>query len=138
MAHKLARKYLFPLLPKIDFAIVGEPTLGQIAVAERGLMVLDVVATGVAGHAARKEGVNAIYKAIQDIQWFQTFQFPKVSDELGEVGMMVTQINAGSQHNVVPAECSFVVDIRVNDCYSNKVFPLLNSKQNLSIRLAMF
>ena len=119
ISGKNGMEALFPILPKIDFAIVGEPTLGQIAVAERGLMVLDVVATGVAGHAARKEGVNAIYKALQDIQWFQTYQFPKVSDELSEVGMMVTQINAGSQHNVVPAECNFVVDIRVNDCYSN-------------------
>ncbi len=119
ISGKNGMEALFPILPKIDFAIVGEPTLGQIAVAERGLMVLDVVATGVAGHAARKEGVNAIYKALQDIQWFQTYQFPKVSEELSEVGMMVTQINAGSQHNVVPAECNFVVDIRVNDCYSN-------------------
>lgn len=119
ISGKNGMEILFPILPKIDFAIVGEPTLGQIAVAERGLMVLDVVAHGIAGHAARKEGVNAIYKALEDINWFQNYKFHKVSEELGEVGMMVTQINAGTQHNVVPAECSFVVDIRVNDCYTN-------------------
>lgn len=120
ISGKNGMEYLFPKLPKIDFAIVGEPTLMQIAIAERGLMVLDCTAKGKSGHAARKEGVNAIYKAMQDIEWFRTFEFPKVSEEMGPVGMNVTVINAGKQHNVVPAECSFVVDVRVNDRYTNQ------------------
>ncbi|MFD2597888.1 M20 family metallo-hydrolase [Sphingobacterium corticis] len=102
-----------------SFAIVGEPTLLDLAVAEKGLMVLDGLAIGESGHAAREEGVNAIYKALADINWFQTFQFPKVSSYLGPVKMSVTMINAGSQHNVVPAECSYVVDVRTTDVYSN-------------------
>ena len=107
-------------LPKIDFAIVGEPTQMHPAVAERGLMVLDCVAKGVSGHAAREEGVNAIYQAMQDIEWFRTHKFPKSSALLGDVKMSVTQIMAGTQHNVIPDECSFVVDVRSNECYSNK------------------
>lgn len=105
-------------LPPIDFAIVGEPTLCAMAVAEKGLMVLDCVAKGKAGHAAREEGVNAIYKAMDDIQWFRTFRFPEVSPTLGEVKMTVTVIHAGKQHNVVPAECQFTVDVRVTDKYT--------------------
>ncbi|MBX2963756.1 MAG: M20 family metallo-hydrolase [Cyclobacteriaceae bacterium] len=105
-------------LPKIDFAIVGEPTLCQMAVAEKGLLVLDCVAKGKAGHAAREEGENAIYKALWDIEWFRSFRFPKVSPTLGEVKMSVTVIHAGEQHNVVPAECTFTVDIRVTDAYT--------------------
>lgn len=120
ISGKNGMEYIYPKLPKIDFAIVGEPTLMQIAIAERGLMVLDCEAQGVSGHAARKEGVNAIYEAIKDIEWFQNFEFPKVSDEMGPVGMNVTVINAGKQHNVVPAKCDFVVDVRVNDCYTNQ------------------
>jgi len=104
----------------IDFAIVGEPTLLHLAVAEKGLMVLDCEAKGAAGHAARNEGDNAIYKAMEAIQWFKTFQFPKTSDFLGPVKMSVTMINAGSQHNVVPASCTFVVDVRTTDVYSNQ------------------
>ncbi len=111
---------LWSSLPKIDLAIVGEPTKMELAVAERGLMVLDCVAKGRAGHAARNEGVNAIYEALKDIKWFTTHQFPKVSDVLGPVKMSVTVIEAGSQHNVVPAECKFVVDVRVPDTYSNE------------------
>lgn len=107
-------------LPKIDFAIVGEPTQMNIAVAEKGLMVLDCTATGIAGHAARNEGENAIYKAILDIEWFRTYEFAKKTDLLGPVKMSVTQINAGTQHNVVPDKCSFVVDVRSNEMYSNK------------------
>lgn len=102
-----------------DFAIVGEPTLLDLAVAEKGLMVLDCTAYGVSGHAAREEGVNAIYEAIEDITWFRTYKFPKESAFLGPVKMSVTVINAGSQHNVVPAECKYVVDVRTTDVYSN-------------------
>lgn len=105
---------------KFDLAIVGEPTGMQPAVAEKGLMVLDCQTTGVAGHAARKEGVNAIYKAITEIAWFKDFTFPKISPFLGPVKMSVTQVEAGSQHNVVPDKCSFVVDIRGNGCYTNE------------------
>ncbi len=107
-------------LGKLDFGIIGEPTLMQLAVAERGLMVLDCVAHGKAGHAAREEGENAIYNAMKDIEWFRTFQFEKESDAFGPIKMSVTVINAGSQHNVVPASCSFVVDVRVTDAYRNE------------------
>ena len=107
-------------LPKIDFAIVGEPTNMQFAVAEKGLMVLDCTAHGKAGHAARNEGENAIYKALADIEWFRNYRFPNVSEFLGEVKMSVTQINAGTQHNVVPDRCTFVVDIRSNELYYNE------------------
>lgn len=102
-----------------DFAIVGEPTLLDLAVAEKGLMVLDCTTYGESGHAAREEGVNAIYKAIKDINWFNSFKFPKESSFLGPVKMSVTVIHAGSQHNVVPAECKYVVDVRTTDVYSN-------------------
>lgn len=103
------------------FAIVGEPTLTNLAIAEKGLLVLDCVATGKAGHAARNEGENAIYKAMQDINWFQTYQFPKISKTLGPIKMSVTSINTENKaHNVVPAICSFVVDIRVTDAYSHE------------------
>lgn len=109
---------IWQLLPSIDFAIVGEPTLCQMAVAEKGLMVLDCVARGKSGHAAREEGVNALYEALKDIEWFRTYKFPKVSKTLGEIKMTVTIISAGKQHNVVPAECSFTVDVRVTDMYT--------------------
>lgn len=107
-------------LPKVDLAIVGEPTSLQPAVAEKGLMVLDCVIRGKAGHAAREEGVNAIYKALKDIEWFRTHRFERVSPLLGAVKMTVTGIEAGTQHNVVPAECRFMVDVRVNECYRNE------------------
>ncbi len=110
---------LIPHLPKIDAAIVGEPTLMQMAIAERGLMVLDCVAEGKAGHAARNEGENAIYKAIADIEWFNTYQFPKVSDLLGANKMSVTVIETSNKaHNVVPPSCQFVVDTRINELYN--------------------
>lgn len=105
-------------LPKIDCAIVGEPTLCEAAVAEKGLMVLDCVAKGRAGHAAREEGLNAIYQALEDIEWFRGYEFPKVSQTLGRVKMSVTVINAGQAHNQVPAECKFTVDVRVTDSYT--------------------
>ncbi|PZR37296.1 MAG: acetylornithine deacetylase [Azospira oryzae] len=104
-------------LPPIDCAIVGEPTLTDIASAEKGLMVIDCVAHGKAGHAAREEGVNAIYEALKDIEWFRNYSFPKVSDTLGKVKMSVTVINAGQAHNQVPPECKFTVDIRATDAY---------------------
>ncbi len=128
-------EYLYNYLPKIDFAIIGEPTLMQISIAERGLMVLDCKAVGQSGHAARKEGVNAIYKAIDDINWFNSYVFPKHSEELGGISMNVTVINAGSQHNVVPAECSFVVDVRVNDQYSNQeVLDIITDRVSCEVR----
>lgn len=105
-------------LPKIDCAIVGEPTLTEIAVAEKGLMVLDCLVKGKAGHAAREEGVNAIYESLKDIEWFRTYSFPKVSEMLGQVKMSVTVIHAGQAHNQVPAECKFTVDVRATDAYS--------------------
>jgi acetylornithine deacetylase len=105
-------------LPAIDCAIVGEPTLTDIAIAEKGLMVLDCVSIGKAGHAAREEGVNAIYEALKDIEWFRTYQFPKISDTLGKVKMSVTVIQAGQAHNQVPPECKFTVDVRVTDAYT--------------------
>ncbi|MBR5138019.1 MAG: M20 family metallo-hydrolase [Alistipes sp.] len=111
---------VLPELGKIDFAIVGEPTAMHPAVAEKGLMVLDCTAYGVAGHAAREEGVNAIYKAMRDMEWFRTFRFERISPMLGPVKMSVTGVQAGTQHNVVPAECKFMVDVRVNECYQNE------------------
>lgn len=111
---------IIPILPPITAAIVGEPTGMQLAIAEKGLMVLDVTAYGRAGHAARNEGDNAIYKVLEDIAWFRDHQFEKVSPLLGPVKMSVTQVNAGTQHNVVPDHCTFVVDIRSNELYSNE------------------
>ena len=111
---------VLPQLPPIALGVVGEPTEMHPAIAEKGLMVLDVTAHGKAGHAARDEGENAIYKALDDIQWFRNYRFPKESSFLGPVKMSVTQVNAGTQHNVVPDICTFVVDIRSNECYSNE------------------
>ena len=113
-------EHVLKSMPTIDFGIVGEPTQMQMAVAEKGLVVLDCVSHGEAGHAARDEGDNAIYKAMLDIDWFRCFSFPLTSNYLGDVKMSVTQINAGSQHNVVPDSCSFVVDVRTTDKYSNQ------------------
>jgi acetylornithine deacetylase len=111
---------IIPELGQLDFGIVGEPTLMQLAIAERGLMVLDCTAHGKAGHAAREEGENAIYNALADIEWFRTFKFPEESEVFGPIKMSVTIINAGSQHNVVPASCVFTVDVRVTDAYRNE------------------
>jgi acetylornithine deacetylase len=107
-------------LGTIDLGVVGEPTSMDMAIAERGLIVLDCTAHGKSGHAARGEGENALYKAMEDIKWFQSYEFEKISDVLGKVNMTVTQIEAGSQHNVVPDECRFVVDVRPNEYYSNE------------------
>ena len=110
---------LLPSLGKIEFGIVGEPTKMQLAVAEKGLLVLDCVAQGKAGHAAREEGENAIYKALKDIEWFRTYRATQVSDLLGPVKMSVTVIDTDNKaHNVVPSQCHFVVDVRVNELYS--------------------
>lgn len=111
---------VLPLLPSIDVALVGEPTGMQPAIAEKGLMVLDVTAHGKAGHAARDEGDNAIYRALADIDWFRHHKWEKVSPLLGAVKMSVTVIHAGTQHNVVPDACTFTVDVRSNECYTNQ------------------
>lgn len=112
-------QYALKYLPPIEFAIVGEPTLLQMAIAERGLVVLDCTMEGKAGHAAREEGENAIYKAMKDIEWFRHYRFEKVSGLLGPVKMSVTSIETGNKtHNIIPAECKYVVDVRVNELYS--------------------
>jgi acetylornithine deacetylase len=115
----LGIRSMVPLLPEIDFAIVGEPTQMHLAVAEKGLLVLDCYARGEAGHAAHSKGNNAIYKAMNAIKWFETYKFDLVSETLNDTKMTVTQVEAGSQHNVVSSVCHFVVDIRVNDLYNN-------------------
>jgi acetylornithine deacetylase len=109
---------LLPALPPVTLGIVGEPTGMQPAVAEKGLMVLDCTVHGKAGHAARNEGENAIYKSLNAIHWFQEKKFPQQSNFLGPVKMTVTMVNAGTQHNVVPDKCEFVVDVRINEFYS--------------------
>ncbi len=110
---------VLPSLPKIDFGIVGEPTLLEMAIAERGLLVLDVVASGKSGHAAREEGESALYKILPDIEWFKSYEFEKISDLLGKVKMTVTVIETeNKQHNVVPSTCKIVVDVRVNELYT--------------------
>lgn len=110
---------IVPEIGDIALGVIGEPTKMQMAIAERGLMVLDCTAEGKSGHAARNEGINAIYEALTSIEWFRTWQFPRVSEYLGPVKTTVTMINAGTQHNVVPDKCTFVVDVRPNGMYSN-------------------
>ena len=123
-----------PELGQLEFAIVGEPTLMDLAIAERGLMVLDCVSHGKAGHAAREEGDNAIYKAIEDIEWFRTYEFAKKSTLFGPVKMSVTVIEAGSQHNVVPSVCKFTVDVRVTDAYRNEeVLKIIQQNVNCDV-----
>lgn len=109
-----------PLLPHIDLAIVGEPTGMNPAVTEKGLMVLDVIAHGKSGHAARNEGVNAIYEALDDMRWIRDYKFEKVSEFLGPTKMTLTVVNAGTQHNVIPDKCTMLVDIRTNEFYDNE------------------
>lgn len=111
---------VLPLLPHIDLAIVGEPTGMNPAVAEKGLMVLDVIAHGKSGHAARNEGVNAIYEALDDMRWIRDYKFEKVSEFLGPTKMTLTVVNAGTQHNVIPDKCTMLVDIRTNEFYENE------------------
>ena len=111
---------VLPEISPIEFALIGEPTRMELAIAEKGLLVLDCYAYGKSGHAARNEGENALYKAINDIEKIKNFRFEKISDILGEVKATVTQIEAGTQHNVMPDVCHFVVDVRTNEHYSNK------------------
>ena len=111
---------VLPLLPKTDVAIVGEPTGMQPAVAEKGLMVIDMTSHGKSGHAARNEGVNAIYEMLDDLTWIRNYKFKKESEFLGATKMTVTMINAGTQHNVIPDECKAVIDVRTNEYYQNE------------------
>lgn len=135
VSGKNGMELLLTELPHLDFAIVGEPTGMQMAIAEKGLMVVDCVAKGKSGHAARNEGINAIYKAIKDIEWIENAQLPKISPSLGPVKMTVTMVHAGTQHNVVPDECSFVIDVRSNECYSNQeVFSILDVNLDSEIK----
>lgn len=128
-----------PLLPAADVAIVGEPTGMQPAIAEKGLMVIDATARGKSGHAARGEGINAIYEALDDISWLRGYKFEKVSQLLGPTVMNVTIINAGTQHNVIPDECRFTIDIRTNEFYRNEdVFSFLSSKMKSELKARSF
>ncbi|MCD6354385.1 MAG: M20 family metallo-hydrolase [Prolixibacteraceae bacterium] len=120
-------EFILPNIAPVDFAIVGEPTHMELAIAEKGLLVLDCYAHGKSGHAARNEGENALYKALNDIQKLRNFKFEKLSNILGNVKITVTQIDAGTQHNVIPDICHFVVDVRTNENYSNKeVFGIID------------
>ena len=128
-----------PLLPEVCMAIVGEPTGMQPAVAEKGLMVVDAVARGKSGHAARGEGVNAIYEALDDLCWLRSYRFDKVSPLLGPTLMTVTVLSAGTQHNVVPDECRFTIDIRTNEYYTNEeVFEFLGTKLKSEVKARSF
>ena len=130
---------VLPLLPKIDVAVVGEPTGMQPAIAEKGLMVVDAVAKGRSGHAARCEGINAIYEALDDLEWIRRYQFNKVSRLLGPTVMNVTVLNAGTQHNVIPDECRFVIDVRTNEYYRNEdVFNILSLHMKSKIEARSF
>ena len=130
---------VIPTLPEIAFGIVGEPTGMKMAIAEKGLMVLDCKAIGKSGHAAHSNGINAIYKAMDDIRWFRTYEFPKTSEYLGMVKMSVTVINAGTQHNVIPGECSFVVDVRSNEMYTNQeLFDIINQSVQCEVSARSF
>lgn len=132
-------EHLLPDLGEIWAGIVGEPTQMRMAIAEKGLMVVDAEAKGVAGHAARNEGENAIYKALQDIDWIKNYQFPKASELVGPVKMTVTQMHAGTQHNVVPDSCRFVIDIRTNEFYSNReVFDVLQQHLQSEVKARSF
>ena len=128
-----------PLLPHIDLAIVGEPTGMNPAVAEKGLMVLDVIAHGKSGHAARNEGVNAIYEALDDMRWIRDYKFEKVSEFLGPTKMTLTVVNAGTQHNVIPDKCTMLVDIRTNEFYDNeKVFEFIRQHLKSEVKAHSF
>lgn len=130
---------VLPLLPKIDVAIVGEPTGMQPAIAERGLMVIDGVAYGKSGHAARNEGVNAIYEALDDLLFVRDHRFEKVSPLLGPTKMQCTVVNSGTQHNVVPDECRFIIDVRTNEYYTNEeVFDFLQSRIKSQLKARSF
>ncbi|WP_350289943.1 M20 family metallo-hydrolase [uncultured Croceitalea sp.] len=128
-AGDLSISALLPILPKIDLAIVGEPTLMQLAIAEKGLIVFDGKIEGTPSHAAHPNDNNSIYNTIEVLEWFKNYSFPKISEVLGPVKMTVTQINAGSQHNVVPAHVDLVIDTRVNDCYTNEEINTILQKE---------
>lgn len=139
VSGKNGMEHLLTQLPKIDVAMVGEPTGMQPAIAEKGLMVLDLTAHGISGHAARNEGDNAIYHAMEDIAWFQKFRFPKESNLLGPVKMTVTIVNAGTQHNVIPSECNFTVDVRSNELYSNEeIFDIVKENVKSEVKARSF
>ncbi len=128
-----------PLLPRISAAIVGEPTAMQPAFAEKGLMVIDATAHGRSGHAARAEGVNAIYEALDDLAWLRSYRFGKVSPLLGPTLATATVISAGTQHNVVPDECRFTIDVRTNELYTNEeAFGLLCSHMKSQLKARSF
>ena len=128
-----------PLLPHIDLAIVGEPTGMNPAVAEKGLMVLDVIVHGKSGHAARNEGVNAIYEALDDMRWIRDYKFEKVSEFLGPTKMTLTVVNAGTQHNVIPDKCTMLVDIRTNEFYDNEeVYELIRQHLKSEVKAHSF
>ena len=128
-----------PLLPHIDLAIVGEPTGMNPAVAEKGLMVLDVIAHGKSGHAARNEGVNAIYEALDDMRWIRDYKFEKVSEFLGPTKMTLTVVSAGTQHNVIPDKCTMLVDIRTNEFYDNEeVFEFIRQHLKSEVKAHSF
>jgi len=117
---------IIPILPKIDFAIIGEPTLMKMAIAERGLIVFDMKIKGTSSHAAHKNNDNPIIKSIQVLNWIKKLKFDRKSEFLGDVKATVTQIKSGNQHNVVPSELKLVLDVRVNDCYTNQeIFDIL-------------
>ncbi len=139
MASKNGLRALLNELPEIDFAIVGEPTGMNLAIAEKGLLVIDAVAKGKSGHTAHENTINAIYEALDDIAWIRQFQFPKQTAALGRVKMTVSMIEAGKQHNVVPANCSFVIDVRVNDAYTNEeVFEIIDRHTKSTLQARSF
>lgn len=139
VSGKNGMERVLKILPKIDVALVGEPTEMQPAIAEKGLMVLDAVAHGKSGHAARNEGDNAIYHALDDISWIRNCELPKTSDLLGPVKMTVTIVNAGTQHNVIPSECSFTIDVRSNELYSNEeIFDIISKNLKSEVKARSF
>jgi acetylornithine deacetylase len=139
VSGKNGMEHLLTVLPEIDVALVGEPTGMHPAIAEKGLMVLDLTAHGVSGHAARNEGDNAIYHALDDIAWFREYRFPKESPILGPVKMTVTIVNAGTQHNVIPSECTYTVDVRSNELYSNEeIFEIVRQNVKSEVKARSF
>ncbi|MGN0220871.1 MAG: M20 family metallo-hydrolase [Prevotella sp.] len=130
---------VLPMLPPVTVAIVGEPTGMQPAIAERGLMVIDGHAHGKSGHAARNEGVNAIYEALDDLLWLRDYRFERVSNLLGETKVSVTVIHSGTQHNVVPDDCHFIIDVRTNELYTNEeVFGFIDKHTKSELKARSF
>src|SRR5574344_603428 len=130
---------VLPLLPKIDVAIVGEPTSMRPAIAEKGLMVLDLISTGDAGHVGHSKGRNAIYEMLDDLIWIRDYKFKKNSELLGDTKMNVTVIHAGTQHNVVPDRCTALADVRINEMYTNKeVFDIIEKNVKCELKAHSF